>query len=519
MNYGDFSSKVNGKVVHKAVRALFLMLFAVLLWCACVAPSICQGKETTAPEENVSLSLRQCVELLLTNNLHLKVERYNPYLQEKEIIKEKAVFDPLARLSLQDQKIVVSPSTYLNGVRSSQPYERETIDYEFGLAKKLITGGLGEIKFTTNKFESNSIFQIENPTYHSNIVFSLNQPLLRNFGINLNKSRIIISSNNREISQTKLRDKTIKMITTLQEIYWRLYLSKQVLEVNRGSLQLARDLMERNKALVEVGMLPSVEVLRAQAGVASREEGVILAENAVGDIEDLLKETLDLPFQNQMITLIDKPTFKVFYPLKVEKYLEVAFENRPDHEEAKILLNNIKVANKVAKNAMLPLFDFQASYGINATKGHHDESVHGLDAGGGDYSWLVGFKMEIPLGNRWAKNNYQKYRLEMKKTETSIQSLEKRIELEIREVLREIESGHKRIGATQEARRMAEKNLEAEDERMGLGMSTSVDVLRVQEELVAAQCNESKTIVDYIHALNNLDMVVGTTLETHQIEF
>ncbi|MCK5257051.1 MAG: TolC family protein, partial [Deltaproteobacteria bacterium] len=127
--------------------------------------------------------------------------------------------------------------------------------------------------------------------------------------------------------------------------------------------------------------------------------------------------------------------------------------------------------------------------------------------------------MEIPLGNRWAKNNYQKYRLEMKKTETSIQSLEKRIELEIREVLREIKSGHKRIGATQEARRMAEKNLEAEDERMGLGMSTSVDVLRVQEELVAAQCNESKTIVDYIHALNNLDMVVGTTLETHQIEF
>ncbi|MCK5257197.1 MAG: TolC family protein, partial [Deltaproteobacteria bacterium] len=403
MNYGDFSSKVNGKVVHKAVRALFLMLFAVLLWCACVAPSICQGKETTAPEENVSLSLRQCVELLLTNNLHLKVERYNPYLQEKEIIKEKAAFDPLAKFSLKDSKIVASPTTLLNGVwgiwSKSQSYEQETIDYEFSLSKKLITGGFGELKFTTNKYETNSIFQYVNPTYFSNLVFSLNQPLLRNFGINLNKSRIIISNNNKDISQMRLKDKTTKMITTLQQIYWRLYLSQQVLEVNRGSLQLARDLMERNKAFVEVGMLPSVEVLRAQAGVASREEGVILAENAVGDIEDLLKETLDLPFQNQTITLIDKPTFKVFYPMKVENYLEVAFENRPDHEEAKILLNNIKVANKVAKNAMLPLFDFQASYGINATKGHHDESVHGLDAGG-DYSWLVGFKMEIPLGNR-----------------------------------------------------------------------------------------------------------------------
>ena len=529
MNYEDLSYRMKVKSVHKAGKVFSLIMFCFFLWFIGAEPSSCHGKEITIVKGELALSLRKCVELLLSNNLDLKVERYNPYLQEREIIKEKAAFDPLARFSLQDNKIVVSPTTLLNGVWGNSPYailrklngnesyEQETIDYEFSISKKLITGGLGELKFTTNKFETNSIFQYMSPTYHSNLVFSLNQPLLRNFGINLNKSRIIISGNNKEISHTRLRDKTIKMITTLQQIYWKLHLSQQVLGVKRDSLRLARDLMERNKVLVEVGKLASIEVLRAQAGVSSREEAVILAGNAVGDGEDLLKETLDLPFQNQIITLVDKPTFKEFSQMKVEHYLKVALENRPDYEEAKIHCKNLTIANHIAKNAMLPLFDIQASYGINATKDHHDESIQGLDMGG-DYSWMIGFKIEIPLGNRWAKSNYQKSRLEIEKAGTSIKSLEKKIELEIREALREIESSSKRINATQEARRLAEKNLEAEEERMNLGMSTSVDVLRVQEELAVAQCRETKAVVDYINSLNNLDKVIGTTLETYQIE-
>jgi len=276
--------------------------------------------------------------------------------------------------------------------------------------------------------------------------------------------------------------------------------------------------MERNKVLVEVGKLPSVEMLRARTGVASREEAVIISEKMVGDAEDLLMEALAIPLKDQAVTLVDKPTLKRLLKQEVDYYYKVALENRPDYEETKIQLKNLKIANRVAKNAMLPTFDLQASYGINATKEHYDESVDGLNMGG-DYSWLVGFKVEIPLGNRWAKNNYQKSCLKLKKAETSIESFEKKIELEIRESLREIESCYKRINATREARRLAEKNLEAEEERMDIGMSTSVDVLRFQDELAAAQCKETNAIVDYINALNNLDKVTGITLESYQIEW
>ncbi len=141
---------------------------------------------THPAEEATALSLKGCIELMLANNLDLKVEQYNPDMQEKEIVKEKAAFDPLARFSFRDEKWMISPTTLLNGVLRNKSYEQETINYDAGLSKRFLTGGVGDVSFTTDKYRTNSLWQYESPTYFSQVVFSLNQPLLRNFCIDLN---------------------------------------------------------------------------------------------------------------------------------------------------------------------------------------------------------------------------------------------------------------------------------------------------------------------------------------------
>jgi len=500
-------------------KARALMTLALLISAASLgagAASFSHAADASGGEEAAALSLKGCIELMLANNLDLKVEQYNPDMQEKEIVKEKAVFDPLARFSLQDEKWMISPTTLLNGVLRNKSYEQETINYDAGLSKRFLTGGVGDVSFTTDKYRTNSIWQYESPTYFSQVVFSLNQPLLRNFGIDLNRSRIRISTNNKEISRTQLEDRTAKMVAQLQQLYWNLYLSQQVLQVKKGSLQLAQDLMKRNEALVEVGKLPAIEILRAKTGVASREEAVIVADNTVRDLEDLLRERLNAPLRDRSVILVDKPVLREFQKREVSDYLGIALEKRPECEQARMQLENLKIAHAAAKNAILPLLDVQASYGINATNPHYDRSIHGLDAGG-DYSWLVGFKMEIPLGNRWAKNNYDKSSLELKKAETALASLQNKIELEIKEAIRQIETNQQRISATGEARRLSETSLQAEEERMALGMSTSVDVLRVQEELAAAQAGETKALIDYINSLDSLEAATGMLLENCRI--
>ena len=102
---------------------------------------------------------------MLANNLDLKVEQFNPDMQEKEIVKEKAVFDPLARFSLQDNKLMISPTTFLNGVgRKGGSYEQETVNYDAGLFKRFLTGGVGDVSFTTDRYRTNSFWQYESPT-------------------------------------------------------------------------------------------------------------------------------------------------------------------------------------------------------------------------------------------------------------------------------------------------------------------------------------------------------------------
>jgi len=135
MDCVNFSSHIEEKSYHKAGDMRSLILLSILIWIFSVGFSPCYGKEAAAEEGELNLSLRQCIELMLVNNLDLEVERYNPYLQDREIVKEKAAFDPLARFSFQDSKMVVSPTSLLNGIFfGNQSYEQETIDYEFSLA-------------------------------------------------------------------------------------------------------------------------------------------------------------------------------------------------------------------------------------------------------------------------------------------------------------------------------------------------------------------------------------------------
>jgi outer membrane protein len=69
-----------------------------------------------------------------------------------------------------------------------------------------------------------------------------------------------------------------------------------------------------------------------------------------------------------------------------------------------------------------------------------------------------------------------------------------------------------RIEAAQKARELAEKNLDAEQKKFQLGTSTIRFVLEEQRNLVVAQSNELRALVDFTKAKNNLDKAMGKDL-------
>jgi outer membrane protein TolC len=98
-----------------------------------------------------------------------------------------------------------------------------------------------------------------------------------------------------------------------------------------------------------------------------------------------------------------------------------------------------------------------------------------------------------------------------------IKELEKQIILDIRESVRQLKTDSKRIKAATVAKQLAEEKLKAEEKKFEVGLSTSFNVLKFQEDLAEAQSNEIKTIIDYKQSRIRFRSSTASTLKYHDV--
>lgn len=482
-------------------------------------------------DEALVLSLEECIRLALKKNPDIMIEKINSQTQEMELLKEKAVFDPLLALETRNRKSINKPTSILSGAGRDEygitpllgweaNLEQESFNFNSTISKKMVTGGKWELKFTNNRFKTNSIFQYDDKTYGSSLTLSLIQPLLRDYGGNLNQTKIRIASNNRDISIDAFKMKVTAVISELQETYWDLVAAVKGLNVRSESLKFARNLLSQNKALVDAGRLAPIDILQAETGIVSRKEGILLARHEVKEAEDRLKKMIGLiakPDQKE------RPLFPIDMPSFIEKKIDIkdsyeaALINRPGLNQTKIILANQKLALKHAKNQLLPKLDLLASYSLEGADSDYGDSIDELPQGD-IYSWEAGIVLEIPLGNRRAKNRYSQEKMRLQIAELKLNNLRKSILLDVKRVVREIETNRERIDISHSARALAQKKLDAEEERFRFGRSTTTNLLKFQQELTLARINEDQALIDYQKALVHWEAVTGQTIAKNNIE-
>jgi len=85
--------------------------------------------------------------------------------------------------------------------------------------------------------------------------------------------------------------------------------------VRQQSLQLAKDLLAKNKKEVEIGTLAPIEILSAESEVATREADIIQAEASVKNAEDQLKTLINLQSEGKQMEAadlipVDQPSYQ-----------------------------------------------------------------------------------------------------------------------------------------------------------------------------------------------------------------
>jgi len=484
----------------------------------------------------LSLSLDDCLLKALKNNLNIAVEVLSPELAAETISSAKEKYYP--SFSFTYNQSSTNEASY-SWIDAAENVIRDSQDFTAQVSQQTPLGGRFSVALRTNMNETNQRFQTINPRYGSRLTFSFSQPLLRDFGLKINQREIIIAQNNLEISEIQLRKTIQDTIYDVTEAYWNLVYSIENLKVKKQSLILAQDLLAKNRRSVEVGTLAPMEILSAEAEVATREADILQAEALVKYNEDRLKTILNFSEEEEKgiseITALDKPQFAE-KEVNLEQSLLIALDKRPELQTSRLTLKNQEINLSYSKNQLLPNLSLSASYwspGVSGTQiiysDPFSQNVMATIPGGSAEAlkdtfnfryknWSVGLTLDIPLSNFFSRANYAQAKISMEQALLNLKNQEQQVFLEIKNAVRTVQTDYKRVQAYKVARELAEKKMLAEEEKLRVGLSTNYFILTYQRDLTNARTSELKAIIDYNLSMANLERALGMSLETKNIK-
>lgn len=495
------------------MRTARLTLAAVLAVAG--APSApAQTPAGTGSAPALELSLADVVERALKNNTDIAVQRYSPEIDAADVKSIEGSYDVVLTGDVRKNS---STDPARNAFTGGSEVNTDTWTFDFGAGKLLTTGGRLRVDYLNSKQDTNSVYSVFNPTFNASIGASLTQPLARNFKTDGVRTNLRVAKLTREISDEQFRQVVTNTVALAKKQYYDISFAIDNLEAKRKSLALAEKLLAENRIKVKVGTLAPLDVVEAESEVASRAEGVIVAEALLASVQDNLKQTLlpanDAAVWSTRLVPTERPSAEP-PSIDVDAAIRTALEKRTDVLAARKGLQRSDVSLRFARNQLLPAVDLVASYagsGVGGTTlvrdGFGGPVVSTIPGGYGDAagdafglnfpSWVLGVNVSVPILNRTAKGNEARARLSKEQAEAALRRLELNVVAEVRTAARNLESGYKSVEATRAARVLAQRRLEAEEKRFAAGMSTSFLVTQAQRDLSDAEVNDIRAVANY----------------------
>jgi outer membrane protein len=464
--------------------------------------------------ERVDLDINNARIAALTNNLGLSATLIAPSIAAERVSEEEGRFEAIFTLnaSVADNDNATA-STLSSGKSTSRSITP-------GVTIPLRTGGSLNITLPISRFESDNAFSFLNPSYTTDLNFSLSQNLLRGAGRRAATHSIRLADYDRQISESQTKLEVIRVLSEVDRAYWRLYASIRALEVVEQQHSVAIAQLERAQRKERVGTGTQVDVIRAQSGVADRVEQIIRAQNDVQIGERSLKVLLNLPgLDANSATHFElvSPPDPVEYRFDAQALNEAAIENRMELLELELNLARDAATIAFAENQKLPLVAMQYTYRVNGLGSTLSNSTDVL-TGNRFETWSVGLNAEIPLGNEQRKAALGQSILARLQRLATRDARQQAITREVYDAVDQLSSTWNRILAAREAVLLSARVLEAEQRQFDAGRSTTTDVLIADTNLADARLTEIRAVVEYQIAQIDLAVATGTLLGQSKVD-
>jgi outer membrane protein TolC len=276
------------------------------------------------------------------------------------------------------------------------------------------------------------------------------------------------------------------VVLTVLDLYFQAVSGASRVRAVEAQVTSARALNSRAADLKSAGVVPGIDVLRAQVELQSAEQRLIQARNDLSREKLNLARAIGLPL-GQEFTLVNDLPGGATQIETLPDLLNRSYASRPDAKAAESRLRAAQEAVKSAKAVNLPTAHVDANYGII---GQNPWSSHG--------TFAVSGTVDFPIFNSKSKSETTEKEALVKQRQAEVDSLHGRIELEVRSALLELQSAEEQYKVAQSSLALVRQQLDQAQDRFAAGVANNLEVVQAQEAIALADEN----VIRSLYALN-----------------
>jgi len=531
--------------------------------------------------ETIPLSLNDAIKRALENNNDIEVARDDVRFAETQLRALEGIFDPVFSITPQYDKRISPQQSSLGGSGQTGTTSTTTYSWNPGIVKQFGRGGGNYfLQFDNQHTNTSNSFSLLNPFYSSNLSLTFTQPLLRDRSIDNNRRQIRIQRKRLDQTDADFRQRTIDVITRVQQAYWELVFALRDQQNQLANLNLSRESLRNVEAQIAAGARAPLERAEVQTEVANRETALLTAVQNVAIAENNLKVLIfkepNSPEWSAQLTPTESPKFDST-PVNLPDALKAARENRPELRRLRLQNDINDIDLQFFRNQTRPQIDLVGTVALTGLAGKDVSGAlppgtqvplifgnpqfnstafllsqiqaiqlaQGLpvatsplvDAQGGPNPTLIGgygqtlrnlvggdtrnitfgVAISLPLKNKTAEANLAGARIQKEQLQASTRAQEQTIEADVRNAAQAVESARQRVLSARDARVNAELQLEGEQRLYQVGRSTTFLLFQRENALANARASELRAETDYNQAIANLQRATSTTLRANNV--
>jgi outer membrane protein TolC len=413
--------------------------------------------------------------------------------------------------------------------------QQNTTNGNVSYVQNFPTGTSFSVIFDNIRGATNSPNSFLNPTLNSYYHVLLQQQLLAGFGFGPNLRYFRIAKNDQKISDEAFKLQVISTVTQIANMYWDLVAAYEDEQVKSRSLDFANQTLDSDRKQLSLQAIPAMDVMKAEGEVATREQDLTIAKTTLQFQELLIKNALTKNLDDPILEAMPvRPTDHTgtleTTQGPTEDMIARALRDRIELGESDLDLDNRRISQIAARNAVLPSVSLTAFYGGTGLAGLPNPASTIISTAPPDFTgavtnafnnsapdYYLGVSVNIPIRNRIAKSDQYRAELETRQSELRLQQLKKQIRIEVRNAQYALQQSEARVASARKGRDLAQKTFDIMAKEQELGAGSNYQTLTAQRDLAVAESTLVAAMTAYQKAKVELDRSVGSTLDANGI--